>query len=110
MTPDDLAVTAKALERIIPALDGWGAAIVDGGNELRRHEGHGWRVAAGARFPLVGVAAEGTVILPGTPARPDAAALDLHHTQVILVPGQTWVTSRPGCPWSRRPSLLASRR
>ena len=33
MTPDDLAVMAKALERIIPALDRWGAAIVDGGTE-----------------------------------------------------------------------------
>ena len=102
---------AEALERIIPALDEWGAAIVDGGTDSGVMKVIGLlRAAAGARFPLVGVAAEGTVILPGTSARPDAAALELHHTQVILVPGQTGAMSRPGCPGSRRPSLLASRR
>jgi hypothetical protein len=53
------------------------------------------RAAAGARFPLVGVAAEGTVIQPGIPAQPDAAALEPHHTQLILVPGQTWGDESP---------------
>ena len=101
MTPDQLAVMAKALERIVPALDGWGAAIVDGGTDSGVMQVMGQlRAAAGARFPLVGVAAEGTVIvpgtiLPGTSARPDAAALEPHHTQVILVPGQTWGDESP---------------
>jgi hypothetical protein len=96
MTPDDLAVMAKALQRILPALDGWGAAIVDGGTDSGVMKVMGQlREAAGARFPLVGVAAEGTVILPSTPARPDAAALEPHHTQVILVPGQSWGDESP---------------
>jgi hypothetical protein len=96
MAPDQLAVMAKALERILPALDGWGAAIVDGGTDSGVMKVMGQlREAAGARFPLVGVAAEGTVILPRTPARPDAAALEPHHTQVILVPGQTWGDESP---------------
>ena len=96
MTPGDLAVMAGALERIIPALDGWGAAIVDGGTDSGVMKVMGrLRAAAGARFPLVGVAAEGTVILPGIPARPEAAALEPHHTQVILVPGQTWGDESP---------------
>jgi hypothetical protein len=96
MTPDHLAVMAEALERIVPALDGWGVAIVDGGTDSGVMKVIGQlREATGARFPLVGVAAEGTVILPGASARPDAAALEPHHTQVILVPGQTWGDESP---------------
>jgi hypothetical protein len=96
MTPDHMAAMAQVMDRLIPALDGWGAAIVDGGTDAgvmrvvgRAHD------AAGARFPLVGVAAEGTVILPGTPAAPDAAALEPHHTQVVLVPGKEWGDESP---------------
>jgi len=96
MTPEDLAVMAEVLERIIPAVDRWGAAIVDGGTDSGVMKVMGrLRAAAGARFPLVGVAAEGTVILPGTPARPEATALEPRHTQVILVPGQSWGDESP---------------
>lgn len=96
MTPDDLAVMTDALERVIPALDGWGTAIVDGGTDSGVMKVMGrLREAVGAHFPLVGVAAEGTVILPGTSVRPDAAALEPHHTQVILVPGRTWGDESP---------------
>jgi SLOG in TRPM, prokaryote len=96
MTSADLAVMAEALAPVIPALDGWGAAIVDGGTDSGVMKVMGrLRAAAGARFPLVGVAAEGTVILPGTSGRPDAAGLEPHHTQVILVPGQAWGDESP---------------
>jgi SLOG in TRPM, prokaryote len=96
MTSDHLAVMTKALEGIIPALDGWGAAIVDGGTDSGVMKVMGQlREAAGARFPLVGVAAEGTVVLPGASARPDAAMLESHHTQVILVPGEAWGDESP---------------
>jgi SLOG in TRPM, prokaryote len=96
MTPDDLAVMAEALQRVIPALDGWGAAIVDGGTDSGVMKVMGRiRAALGARFPLVGVAAEGTVLLPGTSSRPDAAALEPHHSQVILVPGRNWGDESP---------------
>ena len=66
MTPDHMAAMAGVMERIISALDGWGAAIVDGGTDsgVMRVVGQA-RAAAGAAFPLVGVAAEGTVMLPG---------------------------------------------
>lgn len=96
MTPDHLAVTAKALERVIPALEEWQAAIVDGGTDsgIMKVTGR-LREAAGGHFPLVGVAAEGTVILPGTSARSDAAALEPHHSHVILVPGQAWGDESP---------------
>ncbi len=96
MTRDEQAALAQVLDRLIPALDGWDAAIVDGGTDAgvmrvvgRAHDG------AQARFPLIGVAAEGTVVLPGRPAAPDAAALEPHHTQVILVPGNSWGDESP---------------
>ena len=96
MTQDHLAAMAQVMAGIIAALDDWGAAIVDGGTDsgVMRVIGQ-VRDAARAHFPLVGVAAEDTVILPGTPAAPDAAMLEPHHTQVILVPGDTWGDESP---------------
>jgi SLOG in TRPM, prokaryote len=96
MTPDHLAVAAQALERVIPALEKWQAAVVDGGTDSGIMKVTGQlREAAGGHFPLVGVAAEGTVILPGRSTRSDAAALEPHHTHVILVPGQAWGDESP---------------
>jgi hypothetical protein len=51
------------------------------------------RRAAGARFPLLGVAARGTVAVPGKgsasgPAR--GVPLDPNHTHMLLVPGAQW--------------------
>ena len=96
MTADHLAGMAEAMERIIPSLDGWGAAIVDGGTDsgVMRVMGRA-RHAAGAGFPLIGVAAEGTVIVPGKPPAPGAAALEPHHSQFILVPGDSWGDESP---------------
>ncbi len=53
--------------------------------------------AAGDRgFPLVGVAAEGTVDTGDrTQANPDAAALEPHHTHFVLVPGSDWGDESP---------------
>lgn len=111
MTGEHLALAASTLEPLIPDLDRWGAAVVDGGTDagVMRVMGAA-RSAAGARFPLVGVAAEGTVNLPGsrvlsTPSAPAArpgtmpaaerAALDPRHTHLILVPGQEWGDESP---------------
>ena len=42
-------------------------------------------------FPLVGVAAVGTVTLPGSQLpQEDAAALDPDHSHFLLVPGDEW--------------------
>jgi hypothetical protein len=96
MTSEHMAAMADVMAHLIPALDGWGAALVDGGTDAGVMKVAGRAHAAGsARFPLVGVAAEGTVIVPGTPAAPDAAALEPHHTHVILVPGQAWGDESP---------------
>jgi SLOG in TRPM, prokaryote len=84
------------VQPIIPALDSWGVTIVDGGTDagVMRVMGQA-RDAAGASFPLVGVAAEGTVMVPGTRPASGAAALEPHHTQVILVPGDDWGDESP---------------
>jgi hypothetical protein len=96
MTDEQLALAARALEPLVPALDGWDAAVVDGGTDagVMRVMGAA-RFAAGARFPLIGVAAAGTVVAPGEPPGPDRAALDPHHTRVILVPGDDWGDESP---------------
>jgi SLOG in TRPM, prokaryote len=96
MMPDHLAGMAEAMKPLVPALDRWGAAMVDGGTDsgVMQVMGHA-RDSAGASFPLVGVAAEGTVIVPGRLPAPDAAALEPHHTQVILVPGDAWGDESP---------------
>jgi hypothetical protein len=86
----------EVIEHVIPALDDWGAAVVDGGTDsgVMKVMGRA-REAARARFPLVGVAAEGTVILPGRPAAAHSAPLEPHHTQVLLVPGDAWGDESP---------------
>jgi hypothetical protein len=92
MSPEHMTALAGAVGQIIQALGDWGAAVVDGGTDsgVMRVIGRA-RDTAGASFPLVGVAAEGTVIVPGAPRpAPGAVPLDPHHTQVILVPGDTW--------------------
>jgi hypothetical protein len=101
MTPDHLAAMAKAIAHVIPALESWQAAVIDGGTDSGVMKVMGQaRTAAGARFPLIGVAAEGTVILPGRPAAADAAPLEPRHTQVLLVPGDAWGDESPWLSWA----------
>jgi hypothetical protein len=83
-----------ALFRIVvfPVLDRHGAAVLDGGTDsgVMRAVGRA-RAAAGAGFPLVGVAAEGTVDgSKGTDSSEDGTALEPNHTHLILVPGKRW--------------------
>jgi hypothetical protein len=79
-------------EAVLPVVDERGAAVVDGGTDSGAMRVIGQARAADDRdFPLVGVAAEGTVDTGGqTPKNPDAAPLDLHHTHFVLVPGSDW--------------------
>ena len=68
------------------------AAAIDGGtcSGVMRLLGEA-RSSARSDFPLIGVAAAGTVTLPGgQPPRDDAAPLDPDHTHFVLVPGDEW--------------------
>ncbi|MFY9918748.1 MAG: hypothetical protein WAL26_10155 [Mycobacterium sp.] len=85
------------LSGIVPVLQQYNAAAVDGGtlSGVMRLIGEA-RAQLGASFPLVGVTAAGTVQLPGQPARPDVdTVLEPHHTHFIIVPGDEWGAESP---------------
>ena len=91
------ALNAAFRDLVAPALDRWSAAVVDGGTDagVMRMVGRA-RTEAGSTFPLIGVAAVGTVELPDTPRRrDDAAPLEPNHTAVVLVPGDSWGDETP---------------
>lgn len=96
MTPEHSARVAEMAEHLLRAVERRDGALVDGGTDsgIMRVIGR-TRHSTGATAPLIGVAAEGTVVLPGKPAAPDAADLDPHHTHVILVPGSRWGDESP---------------
>jgi SLOG in TRPM, prokaryote len=85
-------------ESVLALLDPLNAAVVDGGTDSGIMKVMGCaRTAVGGRFPLVGVAAEGTVVLPDcvAPATQDTAELEPHHTHIVLVPGDSWGDESP---------------
>jgi|GEM_PF-180986 len=74
-----------------------GAIVLDGGTDagIMQLIGHA-RAEIGGTFPLIGVAAMGTVILPDTtPLIADAAPLEPNHTHFFLVPGSNWGDESP---------------
>ncbi len=95
---DEIAATLGAAfqDLVAPALDRWSATVVDGGTDagVMRMVGRA-RIGAGCSFPLVGVAAIGTVELPDGPHGDDAAPLEPNHTHVVLVPGDSWGDETP---------------
>ena len=87
-------------EALVPLLDRRGATVVDGGTDsgVMRMIGRA-RARGGGAFPLVGVAAQGTVTASGTaPSTDGRAALEPHHTHVVLVPGSAWGDESPWLP------------
>ena len=84
-------LTPLFTEGLAPAIEKVGAVAVDGGTDagVMRLLGDA-RQASSASFPLVGVAAEGTVCLPGAASDAHNANLEPHHTHFVLVPGDQW--------------------
>ncbi|HEV2778883.1 MAG TPA: hypothetical protein VGX25_05725 [Actinophytocola sp.] len=99
MGEDDLRRVEEVLRlAVLPVLEGCAAAVVDGGSDSGVMQVVGRaRAAAGARFPLVGVAAEGTVTWPGDGELHAGGVVEIepNHTHVILVPGQSWGDESP---------------
>jgi hypothetical protein len=100
MDPTHLKLVDKVFRSaVIPVLEGCRGVMVDGGTDagIMRVIGRA-RSACGAGFPLVGVAAQGTVVaspLGVDPNGGDTAELEPHHTHVILVPGSSWGDESP---------------
>lgn len=93
---DDMArLRSLFVEVLAPIAERLGLYVVDGGTNAGIMsligEAHS---TTGATFPLVGVAATGTVALPMQAVSPaDAellALLEPHHTHFVLVPGSSW--------------------
>lgn len=95
-------VTADALVGVIrgavvPTVVRYGATVLDGGTDagVMRLIGRA-RAEAAEAFPLIGVAAVGTVTVPGSDSpQADAADIEPHHTHVLLVPGTEWGDEAP---------------
>ena len=80
---------------VVPLVEQVGAAVVDGGTDSGVMRTTGVvREARRASFPLVGVAAEGTLAGPGTSGG-DVAEVDPRHTHLVVVPGDSWGDEAP---------------
>ncbi|WP_370949792.1 hypothetical protein AB5J62_19980 [Amycolatopsis sp. cg5] len=86
ISPPDLDVVSSLLEAVIvPLLGECGATVVYGGTDsgVMRVVG---RVRPDGGFPLVGVAAAGTI---------DGIELEPNHTHFVVVPGTRWGDESP---------------
>lgn len=82
---------------LAPLVQNLSACIVDGGTDtgVMRLMGRA-RADAKGDFPLIGVAAIGTISLPGnSPPTPGATPLEPYHTHFLLVPGDRWGDESP---------------
>lgn len=80
------------MEILAPLAERFDMYVVDGGTNagVMRLMGQA-RTKIRATFPLVGVAAIGTVVLPNVDSsNPEASPLESNHTHFILVPGTNW--------------------
>jgi hypothetical protein len=84
-------------QALVPVAKAWNAAVVDGGTDSGVMQLLGQAVGAGrVSFPLVGVAPDQKVILPGMRAAPGPRRrLERHHTHFVLVPGSSWGDESP---------------
>jgi len=82
---------------LVPVAVAWNAAVVDGGTDsgVMQLLGQALRTA-GASCPLVGVAVDEKVIVPGDASEAGTRrALEPHHTHFVLVPGSSWGDESP---------------
>jgi hypothetical protein len=104
MGEKDFETVAQVLrDEVVPVAERRNAVVIDGGTDAGPMHLIGQaRAASGDRFPLIGVAAEGTVMVPGAvTSSPDAAELEPNHTLFLLVPGTQWGTRHGG--WRTSP-------
>jgi hypothetical protein len=99
LTPEYLEDLTYLFAQIIcPFMESHQGIVVDGGTNAGIMSLMGQaRRNMGCRFPLVGVAAQGTVWLPeqDPPSFQDWAFLEPLHTHFVLVPGKLWGDESP---------------
>ena len=85
------------VEKLAPLIEKAEAYVVDGGTDAGVMQLMGQtRLNLGGTFPLIGVAAIGTVIIPNIKNTfVDAAPLEQNHTHFVLVPGNNWGDESP---------------
>lgn len=99
MGEKEFETVAQALrDEVVPVAERRDAVVIDGGTDSGVMQLIGRaRSTLGGRFPLMGVALEGTVLVPGAGApSPDAVKLEPNHTLFLLVPGTQWGKRRGG--------------
>jgi hypothetical protein len=96
MSSDDVAACEPLFELIATVASETGATSLDGGTDVgvMRLMGRA-RAARDPAFPLVGVAAEGTVRLDGASPDPQRVVLEPHHSHFALVPGNEFGDESP---------------
>ena len=114
MGEKEFEIVAQVLrDEVVPVAERRDAVVIDGGTDSGVMQLIGRaRSTLGGRFPLIGVAAEGTVLVPvaGTPS-PDAVKLEPNHTLFLLVPGTRggdearWMMDVAGIVAGRRSSV-----
>jgi len=108
MTGDDYSrLQPLFVEVLAPLAQSLDATVIDGGTDagVIRWMGEARSEISGT-FPLIGVAAVGTVVLPGrADVLPHAAVPASHHTHFLLVPGDRWGDESP---WLARAAGLLS--
>lgn len=95
--PAALEQLRSLFEQVLaPLAEELGLAVIDGGTDagVMQLMGQARQKIAGS-FPLVGVAATGTVSLPGLKTPKDSAPLEANHTHFVLVPGAFWGDEAP---------------
>lgn len=93
MTPANmLSLQTLFTQALAPALQAMDGALIDGGTDFGVMALMGRaRAEIGGSFPLIGLAAAGTVTWPGHPGeRADAAPLEPNHSGFLFVPGSDW--------------------
>lgn len=92
-------LSAFFTEVICPVMEAHQGLVIDGGTDAGIMSLMGKsRQGTHSTFPLIGVAAQGTVCLPQQmpPADfSDYALLEPHHTHFVLVPGSLWGDEAP---------------
>jgi hypothetical protein len=83
---------------LAPVVEALNGVVVDGGTDagVMKLMGEA-RAATAGSFPLIGVAAIGTVILPDSDQKStdETAPLEPHHTHFVFVPGGLWGDEAP---------------